>query len=111
MTATTPSRQPRFGERPRRRSLPHGLAQTLIVLVMAMAAVYAVAGIPWPISAAESPLAFAGAGAAPAVDHHFRGCNDARAVGMTNIPRGHPSYREYMDGDGDGLACEPYRGR
>ncbi|TNE38964.1 MAG: excalibur calcium-binding domain-containing protein [Sphingomonadales bacterium] len=24
--------------------------------------------------------------------------------------RGEPGYREGMDGDGDGIACEPYRG-
>ncbi len=41
-------------------------------------------------------------------DQHFSGCNDARAAGRENIPRWDPSYREQMDGDGDGLACEPF---
>lgn len=50
--------------------------------------------------------------AAPvAIDHHFRGCDEARAIGMTNIPASDPSYRAFMDGDGDGLACEPHRRR
>lgn len=42
-------------------------------------------------------------------DQHFAGCNQARAAGRENIPRSDPSYRAFMDGDGDGLACEPYR--
>ncbi len=44
-----------------------------------------------------------------ATDQHFSGCDAARAAGRENIPRWDPSYREHMDGDGDGLACEPIR--
>ena len=47
----------------------------------------------------------------PPVDQHFRGCDDARAAGRENIPIGDPSYRSWMDGDGDGWACEPWVGR
>lgn len=43
------------------------------------------------------------------VDQHFSGCDAARAVGREDIPRSDPSYREWMDGDHDGLACEPWR--
>lgn len=39
---------------------------------------------------------------------HFSGCNDARAEGYESIARNEPSYRPEMDGDGDGIACEPY---
>lgn len=42
---------------------------------------------------------------------YFRGCNEARAAGAAPIYRGQPGYRPEMDGDGDGIACEPYRGR
>jgi len=42
-------------------------------------------------------------------DQHFVTCIDARAAGRENIPAWDPSYRSRMDGDGDGLACEPYR--
>jgi hypothetical protein len=35
------------------------------------------------------------------------GCNDARAAGTAPIYAGEPGYRENMDGDGDGIACEP----
>lgn len=42
-------------------------------------------------------------------DQHFSGCDEARRAGREDIPRWDPSYREHMDGDGDGLACEPFR--
>lgn len=41
-------------------------------------------------------------------DQCYRNCAAARAAGRNNIPSWDPSYRERMDGDGDGLACEPY---
>jgi Excalibur calcium-binding domain len=36
------------------------------------------------------------------------GCNDARTAGTAPIYRGEPGYREDMDGDSDGIACEPH---
>lgn len=42
-------------------------------------------------------------------DQHYSGCSQARANQHENIASWEPSYREHMDGDGDGLACEPYR--
>lgn len=42
-------------------------------------------------------------------DQHFANCSDARARGRQNIPVWDPSYRERMDRDGDGVACESYR--
>lgn len=40
---------------------------------------------------------------------HWRGCDGARAAGTAPIYRGEPGYCEGMDGDNDGIACEPYR--
>lgn len=40
---------------------------------------------------------------------YWEGCDDARAAGTAPIYRGEPGYREGMDGDSDGIACEPYR--
>ena len=45
---------------------------------------------------------------APADGDFWRGCNDARAAGTAPIYRGEPGYRTQMDGDNDGIACEPY---
>lgn len=40
----------------------------------------------------------------------YRNCREARAAGAAPLRRGHPGYGAHMDGDGDGVACEPYRG-
>lgn len=42
---------------------------------------------------------------------YYTSCRDALLDGRTNIRRGEPGYRAALDADGDGLACEPYRGR
>ena len=42
---------------------------------------------------------------------YYRNCDAARAAGAAPIYRGQPGYREGLDGDSDGIACEPYRGR
>lgn len=41
----------------------------------------------------------------------YRNCSEARAAGAAPIYRGQPGYAEHLDRDGDGIACEPYRGR
>lgn len=41
---------------------------------------------------------------------YYAGCNSVRAAGAAPLYRGTPGYREEMDGDGDGVACEPHRG-
>lgn len=41
---------------------------------------------------------------------YYPNCATARAAGAAPIHEGSPGYREGLDGDGDGIACEPYRG-
>jgi hypothetical protein len=41
---------------------------------------------------------------------YYSGCNEVRAAGKAPLHVGDPGYREGMDGDGDGIACEPVRG-
>jgi hypothetical protein len=42
---------------------------------------------------------------------YFAYCSDAHAAGYYSITRNEPSYREKLDADHDGVACEPYRGQ
>mgnify|MGYP001565759171 CR=1 FL=1 len=42
---------------------------------------------------------------------YFRNCREAWAAGAAPLHRGQAGYRAEMDGDGDGIACEPYRRR
>ena len=45
----------------------------------------------------------------PQAGDYWRGCNDARAAGTAPIYAYEPGYRVDMDGDRDGVACEPHR--
>ncbi len=49
---------------------------------------------------------------APAIEAsvYYPGCNAVRAAGKAPLHRGEPGYRDEMDGDGDGIACEAYSG-
>lgn len=44
----------------------------------------------------------------PKAGDYWAGCDSARAAGTAPIYSGEPGYREEMDGDGDGIACEPH---
>jgi hypothetical protein len=48
---------------------------------------------------------------APPAGAYYPNCDAARAAGVAPIYADEPGYRDTMDGDGDGIACEPYRGR
>lgn len=57
-------------------------------------------------SAARQPIA------SPAPSGvYYHNCNAAWAAGAAPLYRGQPGYRPEMDGDGDGVACEPFRRR
>ena len=58
---------------------------------------------------ARAPVRLAAVRQAPEI--YFAGCKAVRAAGLAPLYRGQPGYRAEMDGDGDGIACEPYRGR
>jgi Excalibur calcium-binding domain len=45
----------------------------------------------------------------PQLGDYYSGCDDARAARAAPLYRGEPGYRPEMDGDRDGIACEPYR--
>jgi hypothetical protein len=44
-------------------------------------------------------------------DPPYQNCNEAYADGRYSIPISDPAYRPDLDFDGDGLACEPSKGR
>lgn len=39
----------------------------------------------------------------------YRNCAEARRASAAPLHRGAPGYGAHMDGDGDGIACEPFR--
>ena len=38
---------------------------------------------------------------------HYAGCDEVRLLGKAPLYSGQPGYSSDMDGDGDGIACEP----
>ena len=42
---------------------------------------------------------------------YYAGCDQVRAAGKAPLHAGEPGYRPELDPDGDGIACEPGRGR
>lgn len=54
-----------------------------------------------------------GIATAPAglADPPYRNCSEAHADGRYNIPSTDSAYRPQLDRDGDGFACEPYKGK
>lgn len=45
----------------------------------------------------------------PEASWSYRNCAAARAAGAAPLYRGQPGYGSHMDGDNDGIACEPFR--
>lgn len=66
-------------------------------------------GATRPAPSPPSPQQFRGRTTSPA--GAFRNCIEARAAGAAPITAGQPGYGPHLDRDGDGVACEPYRGR
>ncbi|WP_198291222.1 excalibur calcium-binding domain-containing protein [Methyloversatilis discipulorum] len=60
--------------------------------------------------ARTSSSATEGAAAVP-TGRAFRNCAEARAAGAAPVRAGEPGYGPHLDRDGDGIGCEPYRGR
>lgn len=46
----------------------------------------------------------------PPIVAYYPNCDAARAAGVAPLVAGEPGYRERLDADGDGVACEPYLG-
>ena len=58
----------------------------------------------WASRSADAPVAVQ-------VAVHYAGCNEVRAAGKDPLYEGEPGYSTDMDGDDDGIACEPIRSR
>lgn len=74
--------------------------------LLAVVAVIVLSGVivatRWPYIRALGDWAFG-----PTTPRYFASCDMARAANWAPIYRGMPGYREALDGDRDGIACEP----
>ena len=75
--------------------------------LLALAAVFG--GIVGMIWSGVGPFRFQSAEEIARIEQSvtYSGCDEVRAIGKAPIYRGTPGYRQNMDGDGDGVACEP----
>jgi hypothetical protein len=93
-------------------------AKQMIVsaLTLGLAAGYAWSAMPsataGPVAAVSDSVQVQSTPSQEAVEHsvYYPSCAAARAAGHAPIFRGQPGYRSDLDADGDGIACEPYRG-
>lgn len=91
-----------------------GWAYPLIVGGMALAAVYGIFNtdkMPGAVVSMVNASRDLGRRNTPPAGAYYWNCDAARAAGVAPIYAGEPGYREELDGDRDGIACEPYRGR
>lgn len=106
-----PRPHPSFRARRWRREVLRWLNQ--LALVLALLVLLAAAKLSsetvwpglWRDGPAPQPLV-ASQGVAGFV--YYRSCDEARAAGAAPLTPAHPGYRAGLDGDGDGVACEPY---
>jgi hypothetical protein len=68
------------------------------------------AGPTAPMIVEDKPLPVASARSAAGVTP-FRDCRVARAAGAAPVYAGDPRYGPWLDGDDDGIGCEPYHRR
>ena len=88
-------------------------SQTSLIPVVAMATFL---GVYTLVPSGNAPATTSASVEAPVTQsiessRYFRNCAAARAAGAATIHAGQPGYRDSLDRDGDGIACEPYRGR
>ena len=91
-----------------------GWAYPLIVSGMAIVAAYLVLQtdkMPAAVRGFVSASRSLGRENTPPPGAYYQNCDAAREAGVAPIYAGESGYREQLDGDGDGIACEPYRGR
>lgn len=62
-------------------------------------------------SAWSTPARASNLAPVPSGSKAFKNCDAARAAGAAPVRVGEPGYGSHLDRDGDGIGCEPYRGR
>jgi len=67
---------------------------------------------PATAEASRIPVAPAPKPTREEIEHsaYYPNCSAARDAGHAPIFAGQPGYRQELDADGDGIACEPFRG-
>ncbi len=93
-----------FRHKTRKQSFSEKLSAGAVVNVLMVGfGYYVVTSTPEPVSPEEQARIEAHMASA-----YYPGCDQVRAAGKAPLRYGEPGYRSDMDGDGDGVACEPH---
>lgn len=101
----------RFTNRPQRRPAP--IAETTLQTAgrYGLIAVASGLGLAFGASALEAAQERQAILDALPAGYAYSGCNEVRAAGVAPLYSYEPGFSEHLDGDGDGIGCEPYRGQ
>jgi hypothetical protein len=104
------NRRSKSRHHPRRKGqrIPYGIVTFSALLLVAF--VLKSEQSPFANRGTISPSDQASRDEASRTDVYYPNCASARAAGVAPIHEGEPGYRPELDADGDGIACEPYRG-
>jgi hypothetical protein len=106
-----PQPQRRFNNRPQRRQSPAPETTLQTAGRYGLIAVASGLGLAFGANTLEASQERQAILDALPAGYTYSGCNEVRAAGVAPLYRYEPGFSERLDGDGDGIGCEPYRGQ
>lgn len=101
----------RFTNRPQRRPAPTAETTLQTAGRYGLIAVASGLGLAFGANALETAQERQATLDALPAGYTYSGCNEVRAAGVAPLYRHEPGFSERLDGDGDGIGCEPYHGQ
>jgi len=101
----------RSGRRPQRRPSPASETTLQTAGRYGLIAVASGLGLAFGANALESAQERQAILNSLPAGYTYSGCNEVRAAGVAPLYRHELGFSERLDGDGDGIGCEPYRGQ
>lgn len=101
----------RSGRRPQRRPSPASETTLQTAGRYGLIAVASGLGLAFGANALEAAQERQAILDALPVGYTYSGCDEVRAAEVAPLYRHEPGFSERLDGDGDGIGCEPYRGQ
>lgn len=101
----------RPGRRPQRRPSPASETTLQTAGRFGLIAVASGLGLAFGANALEAAQERQAILDALPAGYAYSGCNEVRAAGVAPLYSYEPIFSERLDGDGDGIGCEPYRGQ
>ena len=109
MARSPPQRRP--SRRPQRRPSPASETTLQTAGRYGLIAVASGLGLAFGANALEAAQERQAILNALPTGYSYSGCNEVRAAGVAPLYSYEPGFSERLDGDGDGIGCEPYHGQ